>query len=152
MKWAKLEPPYADIQQRVYGGDIDSPKSPKSIRKAALSDSVLSDVAQWRTLSVSTAPDAWVFPSETMKTPLRPDNVWHRHIGPKLKAIGLEWINFQVLRRSCSSRLHDEGVDPKVISDQLGHTLDVNLNVYTQVGFDRQLEAVNRLDSALRVN
>jgi hypothetical protein len=48
--------------------------------------------------------------------------------------------------------MNDEGVDPKVVADQLGHTLDVNQNVYTRVAFDRQAEAVNRLDSALRVN
>jgi integrase len=103
LKWMNLEPPYADIRQRVYHGDTDTPKSPKSIRKAALSESLLSDVSQWRAISLNTAPGAWVFPSETGRTPLRTDNCWHRHIGPKLKAIGLEWINFQVLRRSCSS-------------------------------------------------
>jgi hypothetical protein len=45
----------------------------------------------------------------------------------------------------------DNGVDPKVVADQLGHTLDVNLNVYTLVEFERHTEAVNRLDSALQV-
>jgi len=48
--------------------------------------------------------------------------------------------------------LSDEGIDAKVVADQLGHTLDVNQNVYTRIAFDRQAEAVNRLDSALRVN
>ena len=90
MKWANLEPPYAEVRQRVYHGDIDSPKSPKSIRKAALSESLLSDVAEWRALCVRTAPDAWVFPSERGRTPVRPDNVWHRYIGPNLKEKGLE--------------------------------------------------------------
>ena len=48
--------------------------------------------------------------------------------------------------------LSDLGVEGKVVADQLGHTLDVNQNVYTRVAFDRQKEAVNRLDSALRVS
>jgi integrase len=152
LKWVNLEPPYADVCQRVYHGDIDTPKSPKSIRKAALSESLLSDVARWRELSLNTAPDSWVFPSETGKTPLRTDNCVRRHIHPKLRAVGLEWITFQVLRRSCSSIMGDNGVDPKVVADQLGHTLDVNQNVYTRVGFDRQADAVNRLDSAFRVS
>jgi integrase len=151
LKWASLEPPYADVQQRVYEGVIDSPKSPKSVRRAALGESVISDIAGWRAMC-PTAPDGWVFPSETIKTPLRPGNVWRRDIGPKLRAAGLGWINFQVLRRSCSSLMNDDGIDPKVISDQLGHTLDVGLNVYTRVALERQIEAVNRLDSALRVN
>jgi hypothetical protein len=28
--------------------------------------------------------------------------------------------------------MRDNNVDPKVVADQLGHSLDVNLNVYTQ--------------------
>jgi integrase len=152
LKWMNLEPPYADIRQRVYRGDIDSPKSPKSLRKAALGESLLAEVAQWRALCLDTAPGAWVFPSENGETPLRKDNIWRRHIGPKLKTVGLGWINFQVLRRSCSSIMSDQGTDGKVVADQLGHTLDVNQNVYTRVSFDRQAEAVNRLDSLFRVN
>ena len=119
---------------------------------AALSESLVADVSQWRASSLNTSPDAWVFPSESGKTPIRTDNVWHRHIGPKLELAGLKWINFQVLRRSGSSIMGDKGVDPKVASDQLRHTLDVNQNVYTRVAFERQADAVNRLDQALRVN
>ncbi len=47
--------------------------------------------------------------------------------------------------------LSDLGVEGKLVADQLGHTLDVNQNVYTRVAFERQAAAVNRLDSALRV-
>ena len=138
LRWANLEPPYADVRQRVYHGEVDSPKSPKSIRKAAFKESLLCEVARWRELSVSTAPDAWVFPSETGKSPLRTDNCWHRHIGPKLKAVVLEGSTFR-----CYG---------KVVADQLGHTRDANHNVYTRVAFERQAEAVNQLDSVYRVN
>jgi integrase len=151
LKWANLQPPQAEIRQRVYHGDIDSPKSQKSVRRAALGEGVLVDVGLWRAFCIDSSPEAWVFPSETGKTPVRVDNLWHRHIGPRLKKVGLEWMNFQVLRRSCSSILSDLGVDGKVVADQLGHTLDVNQNVYTRVGFGRQAEAVGRLDSAVRV-
>jgi hypothetical protein len=48
--------------------------------------------------------------------------------------------------------MDDDGADPRGVADQLGHTLDVNLNVYTRVGFERPAEAVNRLDLALQVN
>jgi len=150
LKWVNLEPPYVEVRQRVYRGDIDSPKSPKSIRRAALGQGLIADIAIWREMC-PTAPDGWVFPSENPRTPLRKDNVWRRHIGPKLQAVGLAWLNFQVLRRSCSSLMSDQGVDGKVVADQLGHTLDVNQNVYTRVGFDRQEQAVNRLDSLLHV-
>ena len=45
LKWARLEAKYADIRQRVYRGDIDTPKSTYSVRWAALSDGLLSAIA-----------------------------------------------------------------------------------------------------------
>jgi len=42
-------------------------------------------------------------------------------------------------------------VDPKLVADQQGHTLDVNLNVYTQTPVDRLKEAVDGLESAILV-
>jgi hypothetical protein len=38
--------------------------------------------------SLNPGEDAWVFPSETGKTPLGRGNVWRGRIGPKLKAAG----------------------------------------------------------------
>jgi integrase len=151
LKWASLEPLYAEVRQRIYRGDVDSPKSAKSFRRVALGGSLLSDVSGWRALCANTDPEAWVFPSEGGETPIRKENVWQRRIGPKLRRVDLGWINFQILRRSCSSIMSDQGTDAKVVADQLGHTLDVNQNVYTRVGFDRKAEAVNRLDLAFQV-
>jgi integrase len=59
---------------------------------------------------------------------------------------------YQVLRRSCSSLLNDLGVEGKIVADQLGHTLDVNQNVYTKVSTERQQNAVTLLDEVLCPN
>ncbi len=100
-------------------------------------------------MSPETGDDAWVFPSETLQTPVSKDNCWRRHISPNLRLVGLGWVNFQVMRRTHSSLMRELKVDPKVVADQLGHTLDVNLNVYTQTDLALKGEAVNRLESAL---
>ncbi len=68
---------------------------------------------------------------------------------PELEKVGLEWANFQVMRRTHSSLMRELGVDPKVVADQLGHTLDVNLNVYTKTNLGSLKEAVETLESAL---
>ena len=151
LKWSRLEAHYADIRQRVYRGDIDSPKSSYSVRWAALSDGLLSAVAEWRSLSLDPSPDAWVFPSERLTTPVRKDNCWRRHFAPQLKAVGLPWVNFQVMRRTHSCLLKELDVDPQVRAEQMGHTVDVNENVYTRTSLERRREAVNKLESALRV-
>jgi hypothetical protein len=56
------------------------------------------------------------------------DNFWRRSIQPKLAAVGLGWASFQVMRRTHSTWMNKLKVDPKLVADQLGHTLDVNQN------------------------
>ena len=97
------------------------------------------------------APDAWVFPSEKLTTPVRKDNCWRRHFAPQLEAVGLQWVNFQVMRRTHSSLLKELNVDPKVRAEQMGHTVDVNENVYTRTSLALRRQAVNKLESALKV-
>ena len=151
LKWKRLEATYADIQQRVYRGDIDTPKSTYSVRWAALSDGLLAAVRDWKALAIDDSPDAWVFPSEKLTTPIRKDNCWRRGFAPKLKAVGLEGVNFQVMRRTHSCLLKELDVDPQVRAEQMGHTVDVNENVYTKTSLERRREAVNKLESALNV-
>lgn len=149
LKWARMEADYADIRQRVYRGDVDSPKSVRSVRFAALSDGLLVSIDDWRSVSLDTSADAWVFPSEKLTTPLAKDNCWRRSFLPKLTPVGLAWANFQVMRRTHSSLLKELDVDPHVRAEQMGHTIDVNENVYTITSLKRRKEAVNALERAI---
>jgi integrase len=151
LKWAHIGQSHVDIRQRVYRGEIDSPKSQHSVRKAALSTGLLQDIALWREISLDPTPDAWVFPSEAGKTPLSRDNLWRRRIGPQLKAAGLPWVDFHVMRRTHATLMNEIHDDPKLVADQLGHTLDVNQNVYTRASVERRKQAVDALESALPV-
>jgi integrase len=148
LTWGEMASAYARIRQRVYRGVIDTPKTEQSVRKAALSDGLSQDIEAWRKSAVSTAPEAWVFPSERM-TPLAKENVWRRSMGPKLEKAGLGWVNFQVMRRTHASLMNGLGVEGKLVADQLGHSLDVNQNVYTQSAVSRRQVAVNRLELSL---
>ena len=68
---------------------------------------------------------------------------------PKLKPIGLGWATFQVMRRTHASLSRRLGIDPKVVADQLGHSLGVNLNVYTKSDLEQRAEAVKKLELAV---
>ena len=61
----------------------------------------------------------------------------------------MEWANFQVMRRTHSTLASELDIDPEVRADQMGHTVDVNQNRYTQVSHTRRREAVNRLEDAV---
>ena len=152
IKWERLAAQHADFQQRIYRGDIDSPKSSYSVRWAALSDGLLSAVQEWQRVAIDPSPDAWVFPSEKLRTPIRKDNCWRRHFGPQLKAVGLGWVNFQVMRKTHSCLLKELDVDPQVRAEQMGHTVDVNEKFYTRTSLQCRREAVNKLEAALTVN
>jgi integrase len=140
---------HVEINQRVYRGIIDTPKTAKSVRKAAFSDGLLSDLSAWLNQMPNTGPSGWLFPSENLTTPLSRDNLWRRYIRPKLKDIRLEWVNFQVLRRTHSTLMRELNIDPKTVADQQGHTVDVNLNVYTETPVALKKQAVDGLESAL---
>jgi integrase len=150
LMWGQLLATYADIRQRVYRGLIDTPKTDQSLRKAALSEGVLADVEIWRAKAATTRDDAWVFPSERL-TPLSKDNCWRRSMLPKLEEVGLGWANFQVMRRTHATLMNALGINGKLVADQLGHSLDVNQNVYTQSTVESRLDMVNQLEKSLRV-
>lgn len=149
LKWKSLDAKSAHITQRVYHGDIDSPKTHNSIRKAALSDGLKESIEEWRKESVCVGLENWVFPSETLRTPVVPYNLWRRQIGSKLKSAGLAWVTFQVMRRTHSSLLRELGVSPEVRAQQMGHTVDVNENVYTKTSLESRRQAVNLLEASL---
>jgi integrase len=150
LTWGAMNETYVDIRQRIYKGIVDSPKTEHSQRKAALSEGLLEEIEAWRQAAAITASSAWFFPSERM-TPLAKENVWRRSIQPKLAKVGLEWVNFQVMRRTHASLMNGLGVEGKLVADQLGHSLDVNQNVYTQSPVANRQVAVNQLEKSLRV-
>jgi integrase len=138
---------HADIRQRVYRGVIDTPKTTQSARKAALPDGLRAELAKWKAAAGEVTDAMYVFPSENA-TPLQIENLWRRRFGPALKKVGLGWVNFQVMRRTSSTLLNKLG-GGKMVADQLGHTLDVNQNVYTQSPVAERRKIVNRLEKKL---
>jgi integrase len=150
LTWGRLTATHADIRQRVYRRKIDTPKTDNSNRQAALSEGLLAEIETWRMMAVETRDDAWVFPSERM-TPLSKDNCWRREMFPALAKVGLGWANFLVMRRTHATLMKALGADGKLVADQLGHSLDVNQNVYTQSPVESRLVIVNQLEKSLRV-
>ncbi len=53
------------------------------------------------------------------------------------------------MRRTHASLSRKAGIDPKLVADQLGHGLGVNLDVYTIAGLDQRLLAVNAFEQSL---
>jgi hypothetical protein len=148
---SRVEGDYADINQRIYRRQLGTPKSPKSRRWAAMGDGLAAWISQWLDLLPEKRPEAWLFPSDRIITPLSKDNCWRRNFLPRLQPVGLQWVTFQAMRRTYSSLSDDLDVNPQVRADQMGHSVDVNQNSYTRSSLERRWQAVNTLKKAVGV-
>jgi hypothetical protein len=140
------------VEKRVYGTDIDTSKGRKgkdTSRTVGLSPGSIADINRWKLYIGEQSESAYLFCSETGVTPRRPNNRWKRKIRPRLKQVGLGWVNFQVLRRTNASLSRKAKVDDKVSADQRGHGLGVSLGVYAFSDLDQKIEAVTKLESAV---
>jgi integrase len=136
------------VEQRLYRGDIDTPKTDASTRTVAIPPKTANQLKGWMEL-VAASPKAWVFASENPATPIWRDNLWRRHMLPNLEKVGLQWATFQVLRRTHASLGHDAKIDPKVSADQRGHGIGVAIDVYTKTALSRRAEAAEQLENAV---
>ncbi len=114
-----------------------------------MSPATASLLAEWRGLLRDQRPEAWLFQSENLSSPLNRDNVQRRYIQPKLAKIGLGWVTFQVMRRTNGSLAHKFGVDPKVAADQRGHGVGVAMDEYIQSDLEQKLQAAKTVDFGL---
>jgi site-specific recombinase XerC len=132
------------VERSWYRGEINPTKTDE-VREVGVGAEIFERLTAW----IATLPEAnhqgWVFPSERIVTPLLPDNVLRRCIHPRLEPLGLDWINFAVLRRSHSTLHQEKGTDPKIIADQQGHGLGVHLAKYVESSVARKRDAVSAL-------
>ncbi len=149
LEWQHVQDDHITVRQRIYQGIIDSPKTHNSIRDVAISDGIRELLEQWR--KVCSTPNGWVFASENPESPLNRDNCLRRNIRPRLQAVSLGWVDFQVMLRTHSSLMRELDVDPKLVADQLGHTVDVNLNVYSRTSVKPRQDALHSFEQRLNV-
>ena len=132
------------IERSWYKGEVNPTKT-NEIREVGVEPEIFKRLTAW----IATLPDrsngGWVFPSERIVNPLLPDNVLRRCIHARLEPLGLDWINFAVLRRSHSTLHQERGTDPKIIADQQGHGLGVHLAEYVDSSLARKREASSAL-------
>ena len=136
------------VRRRLYRGKTGDPKNKRSSRQVALTAGTKWLLEEWINRSFLSDNGDWLFPSESGK-PIARDNLWRRYMLPSLKAAGLEWATFQVMRRTFATRSKQAGVDAHTRSAQMGNTVDVNENEYAVATFEQKLAAVRRLETAV---
>jgi integrase len=87
--------------------------------------------------------------SDELGFPLKSDYV-RRQFYRALADAGLPRVRFHDLRHTCATLLLQQRVNPKIVSELLGHaTVSITLDLYSHVLPDMQQEAADAMASAL---
>jgi integrase len=119
---------------------FSEPKTKRSRRTVQLTDTAVEalrahltrQMEEMRRLGDLYRDQALVFATEK-GTPVNPSNLRERSFAPLLKRAGLSPIRFHDLRHTCATLLLSRNVNPKIVSEMLGHatiaiTLDMRLD------------------------
>ena len=92
-----------------------------------------------------------VFASE-IGTPLQKKNIRDKHFKPLLRKAELPDIRLYDLRHTTATLLLSEGVNPKIVSERLGHaSIVLTLDTYSHVLPTMQEEATDKLEMMLKI-
>jgi integrase len=112
------------IEERFCRGNWGAPKSEASNATIPVNRAVIERIRRLDSLTVKVkagravrqfpavrkrGPDDLVFQSPETGGPIRDNNVLVRHLKPAARAVGLPWVNWQVLRRSFATWLQIDG-------------------------------------------
>ena len=163
LKWSDLDWTSRRIQvqrqvQRRKGDGLVfcEPKSASGRRVIVLGKSTIEKLREYKNnqLKVSILlGEKWqdydlIFPSP-IGTPLDPSNVLKAY-KDCLKRAGLPNLRFHDLRHSAATLMLQQGVNPKIVSERLGHSdISLTLNTYSHVLPPMQEEAAEKMDDLL---
>jgi integrase len=143
---------------RVGGSwSLSAPRTPKSRRRIGLSTTAQKALKRQRRLQAEgrlragpASTDRGLVFTDEFGEPLTGSRITERRLRPLLRREELPPICFFDLRQTAATLMLTAGVNPKVVSEMLGHTsVAITLDHYSHVMPAMQAEAVRRLDGVL---
>jgi integrase len=161
LRWKNLHEDSITVDERCCRGEWGVPKSDASNATIPVNRDVVDRIRGLVNVTVvikagnatrkyaavkATGPDDLVFASVVKGVPMRDNNVLVRHLKPAARKLGMEWVNWQVLRRSHATWLKLAGADVKDAQAQMRHSrVTTTLEIYQQFTPESQRRAVNKL-------
>jgi integrase len=163
LKWDDVDMEVGTLQVRrtlttAKGGPaLSAPKTKGSRRTVKLSQTALEALTshlERQLEGIDTVGSLWcenglIFASEVGE-PLDRRYITTHRFKPLLKRAGLPQIRFHDLRHTCATLLLSKNVNPKVVSEMLGHaTIAITLDTYSHVLPNMQESAARAMEDAL---
>jgi integrase len=163
LKWDDIDLEAGALQVRralttARGGPrLAAPKTKGSRRRVSLTGAAaeaLKGHLERQLEEIDQAGSLWqenglVFVSET-GAPLDRRDLTSRRFKPLLKRAGLPQIRFHDLRHTCATLLLTKNVNPKIVSEMLGHaSIAITLDTYSHVLPNMQESAAKAMEDAL---
>ena len=153
LQWVKQEPAISG-KRKEPTWVLTEPKSAKSRRTVTLPQVAVQALKTHRVQQVAEKlrlGEVWqdfgfVF-TTPIGTPQDASNLRRMSFQPLLERAGVPKIRFHDLRHTCATVLLAQGVHPKVVQEQLGHSqISLTLDTYSHVLPALQQEAANEMD------
>jgi integrase len=147
----------ATLQYTIDGFVFAEPKTAQSRRRIALSQTAIAALTQHRAVQAQERLNlgpAWedgdlVFPNRLGK-PMDGIHLLRRNFYPLLTKAGLPRMRFHDLRHTAATLLLGRGINPKIVSELLGHSqIAITLGLYSHVTPHMQQQAADAMDAAL---
>jgi len=163
LKWDDIDLEVGTLQVRrtlttAKGGPVlSAPKTKNSRRTVKLSQTALEALRshlEHQLGEIDQAGGLWrenglIFASEAGE-PLDRRYITTHRFKPLLKRAKLPQVRFHDLRHTCATLLLSKNVNPKVVSEMLGHaTIAITLDTYSHVLPNMQESAANAMEEAL---
>ncbi len=161
LRWRNVHADSITIEERFCRGEWGAPKSKASNATIPVNGGVIERIHRLKTLTLeikagnavrrypavkSCGPDDLVFASVTKGAPMRDNTILTRFIKPAARKLGMDWVNWQVLRRSHATWLKLAGADVKDAQAQMRHSrASTTLDIYQQFTPESQRRVVNKL-------
>jgi integrase len=160
LKWedVDLEGGKLQVRRTLYKGNFTTPKTAKSRRTVKLTVRAVEALKRHREAQLEESvplrglwQDQGLIFTTQVGTPVNRHNFYARNFKLLLKKAGLlHTVRFHDLRHTCATLLLSKNVNPKVVSEMLGHAnVTVTLDTYSHVLPHMQDGAVDAMDSSL---
>ena len=148
LRWDDWEPGALRIDERIWQGRLNTPKTKRSASYVALPEGLDTAIAEWKRQCGEVDFRDWMFPGEKGRSVTA--GTWLReNLKPVAKGCKIGFANFQVLRRTFATLMQKHG-SVKDAQAQLRHASpNLTVGVYMQAIPESVREAVNSFEQAI---